>query len=73
MLDVQGSAEAIVQAMEQPETTKSVAFFTPALARLAETDVGGEVGAPVIGFNVRANTPARTANCSGNPLLLGHL
>jgi len=67
--DVQGSAEAIVQAMEKignDEVRVRVLHF--GVGAITETDVGlaEASGAPIIGFNVRANAPARnSANQKG--------
>ncbi len=62
--DVQGSAEAIVQAMEKignDEVRVRVLHF--GVGAITESDIGlaEASGAPVIGFNVRANAPARNA------------
>lgn len=67
--DVQGSAEAIVQAMEKignEEVRVRVLHF--GVGAITETDVGlaEASGAPILGFNVRANASARnTANQKG--------
>jgi translation initiation factor IF-2 len=67
--DVQGSAEAIVQALEKvgnDEVRVRVLHF--GVGAITESDVGlaEASGAPIIGFNVRANAPARnTANQKG--------
>ena len=67
--DVQGSAEAIVQALEKvgnDEVRVRVLHF--GVGAITETDVGlaEASGAPIIGFNVRANASARnTANQKG--------
>ncbi len=67
--DVQGSAEAIVQALEKvgnEEVRVRVLHF--GVGAITETDVGlaEASGAPIIGFNVRANASARnTANQKG--------
>ena len=67
--DVQGSAEAIVQAMEKignEEVRVRVLHF--GVGAITETDVGlaEASGAPIVGFNVRANAPARnSANQKG--------
>ncbi|MEL7106316.1 MAG: translation initiation factor IF-2 [Pseudomonadota bacterium] len=64
--DVQGSAEAIIQAMEKIGNDEvRVRVLHSGVGAITETDVGlaEASGAPVIGFNVRANTSARnTAN-----------
>ncbi|MHC0052079.1 translation initiation factor IF-2 [Actibacterium sp. D379-3] len=62
--DVQGSAEAIVQAMEKIGNEEvRVRVLHVGVGAITETDVGlaEASGAPVIGFNVRANAPARSA------------
>lgn len=62
--DVQGSAEAIVQAMEKIGNDEvRVRILHSGVGAITETDVGlaEASGAPVIGFNVRANAPARNA------------
>ena len=67
--DVQGSAEAIVQAMEKignDEVRVRVLHF--GVGAITETDVGlaEASNAPIMGFNVRANASARnTANQKG--------
>ncbi|MEZ5733576.1 MAG: translation initiation factor IF-2 [Paracoccaceae bacterium] len=67
--DVQGSAEAIVQAMEKignEEVRVRVLHF--GVGAITESDIGlaEASNAPVIGFNVRANAPARAvANQKG--------
>ncbi len=67
--DVQGSAEAIVQALEKvgnEEVRVRVLHF--GVGAITESDIGlaEASGAPVIGFNVRANAPARnSANQKG--------
>ena len=67
--DVQGSAEAIVQAMEKIGNHEvRVRVLHSGVGAITETDIGlaEASGAPVIGFNVRANAPARnTANQKG--------
>ena len=67
--DVQGSSEAIVQAMEKIGNDEvRVRVLHSGVGAITETDVGlaEASGAPVIGFNVRANTPARnSANQKG--------
>jgi len=67
--DVQGSAEAIVQAMEKIGNDEvRVRVLHYGVGAITETDVGlaEASGAPVIGFNVRANASARnTANQKG--------
>ncbi|KPQ19574.1 MAG: translation initiation factor IF-2 [Rhodobacteraceae bacterium HLUCCA24] len=62
--DVQGSAEAIVQALEKIGNEEvRVRVLHSGVGAITETDVGlaEASGAPVIGFNVRANAPARNA------------
>jgi translation initiation factor IF-2 len=62
--DVQGSAEAIVQAMEKIGNDEvRVRVLHHGVGAITESDVGlaEASGAPVIGFNVRANAPARSA------------
>jgi len=67
--DVQGSAEAIVQAMEKIGNDEvRVRVLHSGVGAITESDVGlaEASGAPVFGFNVRANTPARnSANQKG--------
>ncbi len=67
--DVQGSAEAIVQAMEKIGNNEvRVRVLHYGVGAITETDVGlaEASGAPVMGFNVRANASARnTANQKG--------
>ncbi|MFA5537782.1 MAG: translation initiation factor IF-2 [Gemmobacter sp.] len=67
--DVQGSAEAIVQAMEKIGNDEvRVRVLHSGVGAITETDIGlaEASGAPVIGFNVRANAPARaTASQKG--------
>src|SRR6056297_2463650 len=67
--DVQGSAEAIVQAMEKIGNDEvRVRVLHSGVGAITETDIGlaEASGAPVFGFNVRANTSARnTANHKG--------
>ncbi len=67
--DVQGSAEAIVQAMEKIGNEEvRVRVLHSGVGAITETDVGlaEASGAPVIGFNVRANASARnTAHQKG--------
>lgn len=67
--DVQGSAEAIVQAMEKIGNEEvRVRVLHYGVGAITETDVGlaEASGAPVIGFNVRANASARnSANQKG--------
>ena len=64
--DVQGSAEAIVQAMEKIGNQEvRVRVLHYGVGAITETDVGlaEASGAPIMGFNVRANASARnTAN-----------
>ncbi|TCP40243.1 translation initiation factor IF-2 [Rhodovulum marinum] len=62
--DVQGSAEAIVQAMEKIGNEEvRVRVLHAGVGAITETDVGlaEASGAPIMGFNVRANAPARNA------------
>ena len=62
--DVQGSSEAIVQAMEKIGNDEvRVRVLHSGVGAITETDVGlaEASGCPVIGFNVRANAPARNA------------
>ena len=67
--DVQGSAEAIVQAMEKIGNDEvRVRVLHSGVGAITESDIGlaEASGAPVIGFNVRANAPARnSANQKG--------
>lgn len=62
--DVQGSAEAIVQAMEKVGNEDvRVQVLHSGVGAITESDVtlAEASGAPIIGFNVRANAPARNA------------
>ena len=62
--DVQGSAEAIVQALEKIGNDEvRVRVLHYGVGAITESDIGlaEASGAPVIGFNVRANAPARAA------------
>ena len=62
--DVQGSAEAIVQALEKVGNEEvRVRVLHSGVGAITETDVGlaEASGCPVIGFNVRANASARNA------------
>ena len=62
--DVQGSAEAIVQAMEKIGNDEvRVRVLHSGVGAITESDIGlaEASGAPVIGFNVRANAPARSS------------
>ncbi|WP_040609864.1 translation initiation factor IF-2 [Pseudooceanicola batsensis] len=62
--DVQGSAEAIVQAMEKIGNEEvRVRVLHAGVGAITESDIGlaEASGAPVFGFNVRANAPARNA------------
>ena len=62
--DVQGSAEAIVQALEKIGNDEvRVRILHYGVGAITETDVGlaEAANAPVIGFNVRANAPARNS------------
>jgi len=67
--DVQGSAEAIMQAMEKIGNDEvRVRVLHSGVGAITETDIGlaEASGAPVIGFNVRANATARnSANQKG--------
>ena len=67
--DVQGSAEAIVQAMEKIGNDEvRVRVLHSGVGAITDTDVGlaEASNAPIIGFNVRANASARaTANQKG--------
>ena len=62
--DVQGSAEAIAQAMEKIGNEEvRVRVLHSGVGAITESDIGlaEASGAPVFGFNVRANSPARNA------------
>mgnify|MGYP006423265335 CR=1 FL=1 len=62
--DVQGSAEAIVQALEKLGNDEvRVRVLHSGVGAITESDVGlAEASkAPILGFNVRANAPARNA------------
>ena len=67
--DVQGSAEAIAQALEKVGNDEvRVRVLHSGVGAITESDIGlaEASGAPVIGFNVRANAPARaSANQKG--------
>ncbi|MCE0505715.1 MULTISPECIES: translation initiation factor IF-2 [unclassified Roseivivax] len=67
--DVQGSAEAIVQALEKVGNDEvRVRVLHYGVGAITETDVGlaEASNAPILGFNVRANTSARnSANQKG--------
>ncbi|KPA23419.1 Translation initiation factor IF-2 [Shimia sp. SK013] len=67
--DVQGSAEAIVQAMEKIGNGEvRVRVLHSGVGAITESDVGlaEASGAPIMGFNVRANASARnSANQKG--------
>ncbi len=67
--DVQGSAEAIVQAMEKIGNDEvRVRVLHSGVGAITESDIGlaEASGAPVLGFNVRANASARnSANQKG--------
>jgi len=67
--DVQGSAEAIVQAMKKIGNDEvRVRVLHYGVGAITESDIGlaEASGAPVMGFNVRANAPARnSANQKG--------
>ncbi len=73
--DVQGSAEAIVQAMEKIGNDEvRVRVLHSGVGAITESDIGlaEASGAPVFGFNVRANAPARNSSQPEgrrNPLL----
>ena len=62
--DVQGSAEAIVQALEKVGNDEvRVRVLSYGVGAITDTDVGlaEASGAPIIGFNVRANASARNS------------
>jgi translation initiation factor IF-2 len=62
--DVQGSAEAIVQALEKLSTDEvRIRVLHSGVGAITESDVtlAEASRAPIIGFNVRANAPAREA------------
>jgi translation initiation factor IF-2 len=62
--DVQGSAEAIIQAMEKIGNSEvRVRVLHSGVGAITETDVGlaEASNAPIMGFNVRANASARTS------------
>jgi translation initiation factor IF-2 len=62
--DVQGSAEAIVQALEKIGNEEvRVRILHSGVGAITESDVqlADASNAPIIGFNVRANAPAREA------------
>jgi translation initiation factor IF-2 len=62
--DVQGSAEAIVQALEKISTDEvRIRVLHSGVGAITESDVtlAEASKAPIIGFNVRANAPAREA------------
>jgi translation initiation factor IF-2 len=62
--DVQGSAEAIVQAMDKIGNDEvRVRVLHSGVGAITESDIGlaEASGAPVFGFNVRANASARTS------------
>jgi translation initiation factor IF-2 len=62
--DVQGSAEAIIQAMEKIGNEEvRVRVLHSGVGAITESDItlAEASSAPVIGFNVRANAPAREA------------
>ncbi len=62
--DVQGSAEAIVQALEKignEEVRVRVLHYGVGAITESDVSLAEASGAPVIGFNVRANAPARTS------------
>ena len=62
--DVQGSAEAIVQALEKAGNSEIAArVIHYAVGGISESDIGlaSASGAAVLGFNVRANSQARDA------------
>ena len=61
---MQGSAEAIVQALEKISTDEvRIRVLHSGVGAITESDVtlAEASGAPIIGFNVRANAPAREA------------
>ncbi|MCI4664375.1 MAG: translation initiation factor IF-2 [Neomegalonema sp.] len=63
--DVQGSVEAIVQALEKIGNDEvRVRVLHNGVGAITESDVtlADASGAPIIGFNVRANAPAREAS-----------
>ena len=63
--DVQGSTEAIIQALEKIGNDEvRVRAIHSGVGAITESDVtlAEASGAPIIGFNVRANTPARNAS-----------
>ena len=65
--DVQGSAEAIVQAMEKIGNDEvRVRVLHSGVGAITETDVAlaEASGAPIIGFNVRANASARDSGAT---------
>ncbi len=60
--DVQGSVEAIVSSLSKiPDTDIKVRILHSGVGGITESDVtlAGASGAPIIGFNVRANSKAR--------------
>ncbi|GMG80875.1 hypothetical protein LNKW23_00870 [Paralimibaculum aggregatum] len=62
--DVQGSTEAIVQALEKIGNDEvRIQILHSGVGAITESDVNlaEASGAPIIGFNVRANAPARNA------------
>ncbi len=62
--DVQGSSEAIIQALEKIGNDEvKVRVLHSGVGAITESDVtlAEASNAPIIGFNVRANAPARTA------------
>jgi len=62
--DVQGSAEAIAQALEKVGNDEvRVRLLHSGVGAITESDIvlAEASGAPVIGFNVRANAPARSS------------
>ena len=62
--DVQGSSEAIIQALEKIGNEEvKVRVLHSGVGAITESDVtlAEASGAPIIGFNVRANAPARAA------------
>ena len=77
--DVQGSAEAIVQALEKVGNDEvRVRVLHYGVGAITDTDVGlaEASSAPIIGFNVRANATARQSAAQKgcrDPLLLDHL
>ena len=78
--DVQGSAEAIVQAMEKIGNDEvRVRVLHSGVGAITESDIGLAEASPArrfMGFNVRANAPRaqhRQPERCRNPLLFGDL